>query len=317
VGKPDYASAITRSGEWTRLSLDVPAPLAAAQATIELLLLNAPLGTVWWDDISFEKIEAPRPRVVTVASVNLRPAGTGSPQETVRRYLDAADRAIKKKVDLIVFPEGVPVHGTGRSYIEVAETIPGPTMEAFAELARRKRAYVVLGMYEREGAAVYNTAALLDRAGGLAGKYRKVYVPHEELEAGLTPGNQFPVFTTDFGKVGIMICYDSYFPEPARALVLNGAELLVLPIWGGDETLVTARALENRVFVISSGIGYLTAIVDPAGKKIAEASSQGSAAIAEIDLNQRYVDFYLGDRRNRTPRELRFDVPAAPADLRH
>ena len=70
-------------------------------------------------------------------------------------------------------------------------------------------------LYEREGPAIYNTAVLIDRAGNLAGKYRKVQLPYEEIEGGLTPGSDYPVFQTDFGTVGLMICYDSEFAKPA------------------------------------------------------------------------------------------------------
>src|ERR1039458_2412188 len=86
------------------------------------------------------------------------------------------------------------------------------------ELALKHSSYVAAGMYEREGTAIYNTAVLIDRAGNVEGKYRKVYLPREEVEAGLMPGSDYPVFRTDFGTVGLMICYDVFFADPARAL---------------------------------------------------------------------------------------------------
>jgi predicted amidohydrolase len=122
----------------------------------------------------------------------------------------------------------------------------------------------------------------------------------------LAPGNEYPVFRTDFGTVGLMICYDVFFAEPARALALQGAEIVLLPIWGGDETLATARAIENHVFLVSSGYDHPTYIMDPAGKRIVEAPSRGTAAIATVDLNKRYLD--LWDWKGRRPREYRPDV---------
>ena len=92
-------------------------------------------------------------------------------------------------------------------------------------------------------------------------------LPREEIEHGLTPGNDYPVFHTDFGTIGLMICYDVFFADPARALATEGAELILMPIWGGDETLGKARAIENRVFVASSGYDYPTYVMDPNGAK--------------------------------------------------
>ena len=176
-------------------------------------------------------------------------------------------------------------------------------------MARRKRAYISARIYERHGVAIYNTAVLMDREGKLAGKYRKVYLPREEIEGGITPGNDYPVFETDFGKVGMMICWDIQYADPARALALRGAELILTPIWGGNETLGKARAIENRVFIASSGYDYPTQIMDPDGEILALAKDEGAVAFTTIDLNRRYLEPWLGDMRGRFMKELRLDVP--------
>ncbi len=267
-----------------------------------------PQGTVWWDDVSFEQSPAPAPRMVTIASLNLRPEGTKSREESVRQFVAGVEHAIPGKVDVILLPEGITVIGTGKSYVEVSETIPGPTTATLSQLARRRNSYVVAGIYEREGEIVYNTAVLIDRHGDLAGKYRKVYLPSAELEGGLTPGNDYPVFKTDFGTVGLMICYDVFYSDPAHALARQGAEIVLLPIWGGDETLAKARAIENKVFLVTSGYDHPTYIMDPDGTRIASAPRHGDAAIATIDLNQRSWDKQLGDMRARRAKEERVDV---------
>src|SRR5260221_11128365 len=123
--------------------------------------------------------------------------------------------------------------------------------------------FIVAGICTGEGAVFKNTAVLIDRAGRFIGKYRKVYLPREEIEGGLTPGNDYPVFRTDFGKVGMMICWDLQYADPARALALRGAEMILMPIWGGNEALAKARAIENQVFLVSSGYDYPTSIMDP------------------------------------------------------
>jgi len=309
AGQPDYAYKTERQGEWTRVSLDAPAPKDSAKVNLQLFLQNAPHSTVWWDDISIKEIPAPAARQVRVASVNLRPRNTRTAEESVRQFIDVIRNSVKPDTDIILLPEGITVVGTGKKYPEIAESIPGPTTERLGEVARQKKAYIVAGIYEREGAAIYNTAILLDRAGQLIGKYRKVYLPREEIEGGLTPGNDYPVFNTDFGKVGVMICWDLQYADPARALALRGAEMILMPIWGGNESLGKARAIENRVFLVSSGYDYPTYIMDPDGELLAIAKEDRTVAQATIDLSRRYEDTWLGDMRERFMKELRLDVP--------
>jgi predicted amidohydrolase len=307
IEEPDYVYRETREGDWTKVWLEAAAPAKAAAVVMQLYLSNAPQGTVWWDDVSLEAIAEPGPRRVTVASVNLRPNRTKSAEENVRLFVDAIEAHVPAKTDVILLPEGITVVGNGRPYPEVAESIPGPTTRALGDVARRRSSYLVAGIYEREGAAIYNTAVLIDRAGNVAGKYRKVYLPREEVEAGLTPGSDYPVFRTDFGTVGIMICYDVFYADPARALALKGAEMVLMPIWGGDETLAKARAIENKVFLVASGYDHPTYVMDPYGERLSQAPRPG-AAVATIDLNRRYADAFLGDMRGRRPKELRVDV---------
>lgn len=309
AGQPEYAYATDPAGAWNKVTLDAPAPDKAASVKLQLYLANAPQATVWWDDISLEEIPSPAPRQVTVASINFRPSGSASAEENVKRFLEVVDKAVPGKADIILLPEGITVVGTGKKPADVSETIPGPTTKALGEAARRKNAYMAAGIYEREGSVIYNTAVLVDRSGKMVGRYRKVYLPREEIEGGLTPGVDYPVFQTDFGKVGMMICWDVQYADPARALALRGAELLLLPIWGGNEALGKARAIENHVFLASSGYGYPTYILDPDGETLANAADRGSAAIATIDLNRRYADKWLGNMRGRFMKELRLDLP--------
>ena len=215
---------------------------------------------------------------------------------------------IPAKTDVILLPEGITVVGTGKQYVDVAETIPGPTTISLGDVARRRNTYIVAGIYEREGHVVYNTSVLIDRAGKVAGRYRKVYLPGPEIEGGLTPGNDYPVFKTDFGTVGMMICYDVFYADPARALATRGAEIILMPIWGGNQTLGQARAIENRVFLVSSGYDYPNQIMDPNGEVLGKAEKDGSSAVTTVDLSKRYTESNLGDMRGRRAKELRVDL---------
>ncbi|MCS7025960.1 MAG: carbon-nitrogen hydrolase family protein [Bryobacteraceae bacterium] len=312
VAPPDYLYQQRPEGDWMRTWIEAAAPERASVATVQLFLSHAPHGVVWWDDVRFEEIPPPGPRHVRIAAVHFRPQHSPGPQANVEAFIERFQNEVHGPTDIILFPEGMTVVGTGRSYVEVAESVPGPTTERLAKLAKARNSYIVAGLYEAEGTAVYNTAVLLDRQGRLAGKYRKVYLPREEYEAGLTPGNQFPVFDADFGRLGLMICYDVFFSDPAKALAMQGAEMILLPIWGGDEVLARARAIENRVFLVTSGYDHPTYIMDPDGERLSVASGQGRVAVATVDLSKRYSHPHLGDMRARRRKEQRTDVLIPP-----
>jgi len=313
AGQPDHGYQTEPGSGWQKISLRAPAPEGARQARIELMLGWAPQGTVWFDDITFEEVPTPPARKIRIAAVSFRPKDTGSKEGSIKAFLETLDKAGAQKPDIVCLGEGITVVGHGGSYADVAETVPGPTTAKLGEKAAQYGMYIVAGLYEREGNAVYNTAVMIDRKGKVAGKYRKVYLPREEIEGGLTPGTGFPVFDTDFGRVGIMICWDLEYTDPARALTAQGAELVLLPIWGGSLDLMKARALENHVFLVSSGYDAETAIIDPAGKIIRSAKDSGQARveIADVDLEERFIDPWLGDMRSRFHIEQRWDVPVA------
>lgn len=313
AGQPEYGWRTEKAGEWTRVITEAPAPKEASRAAVQLLLWDAPAAKVWWDEIRLEPIPAPAERRVRIAAVNLYPRNSPSAGASLERFIEVVDRWIgRDDTDLIVLPEGITVAGTGKNYAEVAGPVPGPVTERLGAVARAHHSYLAAGVYEQDGAALYNTAVLLDRFGRLAGKYRKVYIPREETEGGISPGNDYPVFETDFGRVGLLICWDIQYADPARALTLRGAEILLLPIWGGNEVLARARAIENQVFLVSSGYDFPTQVMAPDGEILSMSREQGTVVRATIDLNRRYADPWLGDMRARLRKELRLDVPVLP-----
>ena len=276
-------------------------PPKATQATIELHLQHAPKGRIEWRHITFEKSTAPASRKVRLATVQYIPTGK-SPRQNCEEYAPMIAEAAKQKADLIVLGETVPYVRTKLSPAECAEPIPGPTTEYFGSQAKLNGIHIAVSLYEREGHLVYNTAVLLSSEGKLLGKYRKVCLPHGEVEKGVAPGADYPVFDTKFGKVGLMICYDGFYPEVARALTANGAEVIAWPVWGCDPLLARARACENRVYVVSSTFTdpksdwMISAVIDRAGKVVAQAKESGSVVVTEADLSKPLVGPYnLGD----------------------
>ncbi len=310
--QPDYVYHTEEAGGgWKHVWTVAPAPETATSVELGLFFGWRPGGTVWWDEITLAEAPAPAPRPVRVAALHHYAKGNTRAQANVEEYCAAIDRAAEANPDLIVLPEAMTAVGTELSYLQVAEPIPGPTSERLGEKAREHHCYLVACYNEREGNAVYNTAVLIDRQGKVVGKYRKCYLPREEIEAGLTPGNECPVFQTDFGTVGMMICWDVAYVEVAQRLALQGAELILMPIWDGDETLMKARAAENHVYLATSAYGNPSQIFDPTGKVLAttERSPERGYALAEIDLSQRpYYEPSLGDTRARFFKEHRGDL---------
>jgi predicted amidohydrolase len=309
VGQPDYAYHIEEAGGgWKRLWAVAPAPEGAAAVRLELLFGWSPGGTVWWDDIGLAETPPPAPRPVRIATIRHEPHGNASPQQNIEEFCAWIDRAAESKPDIVVLPEAMTAVGTGLSYAAVAEPIPGPTSERLGREAREHHCYLVACYDERDGAGVFNTAVLIDRQGKLVGKYRKAYLPREEIEAGLTPGDETPVFETDFGSVGMMICWDVQYVEPAQSMALKGAEMILMPIWDGYDVLMKARALENHVYLVACCYGNPSAIIDPEGRVLAEAKDEG-IAVADIDLSQRpYATEWLGDMRGRFFKEKREEL---------
>jgi predicted amidohydrolase len=315
----DFGGAVAPGYVWDARELKQPegtyefdrvleAPAKTRAADLELVLQWAPTGRVEWQSMSFQPSAAPAARKVRVAAVWLRPSGSRTGADSVRHFAEYIDRiAPEHRPDVIVLGEMINRVGVAGGPDQQAEPIPGPTTERLAAQARRYRSWIVFSIVERDGPDLFNTAVLLDRTGRIAGTYRKVQLPFEEASLGIAPGGAFPVFATDFGTVGMLICHDASFPEAARELTLKGAELILMPIWGGREALVRARAIENGVYVVTSGYGYPSEIISPTGDVLAAAPiDKGPAvAVAEIDLSQRFPQDYIGEWNDTYQRQQR------------
>jgi predicted amidohydrolase len=293
---------------WTRVTGLYRAPAKAVRAVVELHLQWAPRGRVWWSEATLEQTGPPPARKVRLATVHHVPSGK-SPRANCEEYAPLLVEAARRKADLVVLGETVPYVRVGKRPHETAEAIPGPTTDYFGGLAKRHRLHIVVSLYERDGPVVYNACVLLGPDGRLIGKYRKVCLPHGEIEAGVAPGSDYPVFDTRFGKVGLMVCYDGFFPEVARELTNRGAEVIAWPVWGCNPLLARARACENHVYVVSSTYTdaksdwMISAVFDHSGKAIAQADRWGTVTVAEVDLSERY--FWrnnLGDFRSMAQR---------------
>ena len=305
VGRAEYPRTTREKSAdgWNIIEQTYSSPEKATRAKIELVFRWDPDGTVYWGGTSFNKTDTLPQRPVKVASIHFKPSDSKSPMENLNKFASYLDKAGQQGADIVCLPEGITVVGLGKKYLDVAEPVPGPSTEFLGKIAKKHNMYIVAGIYEKEKEVVFNTSVLLDRQGELLGKYRKVCLPREEIEGGITPGISFPVFDTDFGRIGMIICWDVFFPEPARALSMQGAEIIFMPIWGGNITLAKARAIENQVYLVSSTYGMKTGVFDQEGELLVEGTEENPIAIIELDLNKQKLWPWLGDFKNRIPRE--------------
>ncbi|HWA86458.1 MAG TPA: carbon-nitrogen hydrolase family protein, partial [Opitutus sp.] len=295
----DYVDHFEVAGAWHRHYRTVQAPAGAQSVKILIRLRWTKQGSVLWKDLKLAEVPAPAPRVIRIATTRIMPMTVRTVANNMKLAADMFDRIGPEKPDVVLFSETLPGRSTRLPTAEKAQTIPGPYTNILSERAKKYHCYAIASLLERDGDLFYNTAVLIDREGRIVGKYRKVHLAMAESEAGLTPGNDFPVFETDFGRIGILICWDNWFAESARILRLKGAEILFFPLAGdGSEqhwdAVSRARAMDNGLFFVSSGtVSDASRIITPNGDVVAEARGDFAYVLAEVDLNQEWRLKYL------------------------
>ena len=196
-------------------------------------------------------------REITIATVQLKPKLGEAEDNLVKMSEMISKIASQQKVDLIVFPELVTSgYELGVRFTEIAQRVPGPTINLMAQRANEYGIFIAFGMAtkERVESVLYNSAVLVGPEGELIDVYNKIHLRGEERMA-FREGYKLPVVETEVGTLGMMIGYDLAYPEVARGLALDGAEvLIVLANWEAaniDEwkTYVRSRAYENSVYV--------------------------------------------------------------------
>lgn len=256
-------------------------------------------------------------------------------QHNLSRAETLVARAASAGAALVALPEVFFWRGKAGEEADAAEPIPGPTTDFLAELARRYEIYLLGGsiLERNDGARPFNTSVLFSPSGKMVAAYRKLHLFDVRLpgrveiveSARRRAGNRVVVAETELGRFGLAICYDLRFPELFRALVVCGAEVVLLPsaftfVTGAAHwhPLLQARAIENQVYVLApnqigkgeDGVpnyGH-SAIVDPWGTFVAQARDDETVVTAEIDLE------YVRRVRAELPclQHIRFPLPTEP-----
>ena len=263
-------------------------------------------------------------------------------EDNINAAATGIEQAAKLGADLVLLPE----LGMGRYFcitedpanFDLAETIPGQTTDLLQQLAKKFNVIIVATIFEKRAKGLYhNTAVVLEKDGSLAGTYRKMHIPDDPgfyEKYYFTPGDQgFTPIATSIGKLGVLICWDQWYPEAARIMALSGAELLLFPSaigWETNETdaenqrqrdawitIQRGHAIANNLPVVSSnrtgieradtdemetrfwGSSFITG---QQGELLAEAAIDAAEVIiAELDLDHteqvRRIWPYLRDRR--------------------
>ncbi len=204
------------------------------------------------------------------------------------------------------------------SHFQLAEPVPGPTTELLGQLARELEVVIVASLFERRAEGLYhNTAAILDADGTCLGRYRKMHIPDDPQfyeKFYFTPGDLgFPTWNTRYGRIGVLICWDQWYPEAARLTAMGGAQLLFYPTaigwlpaekaqygasqYSAWETMQRSHAVANGVFVVAANrVGHEPSddggiefwggsfVADPYGNVLAKAGREPDILVVPCDL---------------------------------
>ena len=216
-------------------------------------------------------------RVSSASSVSLgliQTTASARPAENLDRTLALADRAARDGAQIIctqeLFRSQYFCQAEDYANFDLAEPIPGPSVAAFQKLARRRRVVIIASLFERRAPGLHhNTAVVIDADGSLLGSYRKMHIPDDPLfyeKFYFTPGDLgFRAWNTRYGRIGVLICWDQWYPEAARLTALQGAQILFYPTaigWhpsekaahgvnqhGAWETIQRSHAVANGCYV--------------------------------------------------------------------
>jgi len=229
-------------------------------------------------------------RYVTVASISHdpRPQFRGNLPALLDHAAHMLKRAARYGANIVAFPETYPNVIFEAKPADLAEPLSGPTITRIAEEARKDNLHVILPLYTSENGRVYNSSVLIAPEGDVIGVYHKKHPTIGEIEMGITPGDEEPVFRTKFGTIGTAICFDLNFPDIMRGLAENGAEIIFFSSAYRGGLQLRIWAFELGVYMVSAILAELGRIVDQSGTVLAEATYE-ELIVRRINLDRRLL----------------------------
>lgn len=297
--------------EWNdasvRFSRCLVAPDDAGQLIVRYTFRWSVAGSAEWQlpEIAVHEVadeSAPVSICVVTGRAGDRKRKFESIQDNVDFYVPLCREACEgEKPDVIVLPEICLQWGIKGSPIDLAVPAVSEETQPFADLAREYETHVLLGMLERDVDAVHNSAVLFGPTGDVEGVYRKVHLAvGGEMDSGILPGDDFPVFDTQVGRIGCNICMDSSASESSRMVGLNGADFLLLPIMGDHRAqfpdgsgwdpdrfraIMQTRAMDNQMcMVVAVNNVKGSCIVDRTGKVLVWNDGSAPYVMAKVPL---------------------------------
>lgn len=211
------------------------------------------------------------PREVSIVTVSQDGLNAESPEQVVQKFLTILEKSIIHRPDIVCLPEVVMFTWISQrlSLKEKADKSV-ELMKEFMKFALTNNCYIICPTVTFENGKLYNAAVVIDRKGNRMGEYRKMHLPLDELNSGYTPGPLLPpVFMTDFGTIGIQICYDCNWHDGWQSLRQQGAEIVFWPSAYPGGRVINARAFDNKYVVVTSTRGR-SKICDISGDEIAQ-----------------------------------------------
>jgi beta-ureidopropionase len=219
-------------------------------------------------------------RIVTISQDGLRPSDK---QKLIEGMLERMNQSAAFKPDIVCLPE----IWTRRE----AEPVPGPTTELACSWAKEHDCYLICPMWVTVESMQYNSAVVIDRKGVVIGRYDKIHTTVTDTSTGTSPGQlDPPVFQTDFGPIGIQICFDINWRDGWRRLKEQGAKIIFWPSAYGARRHLAALAMQNEVYVVSATLVSASRIIDISGDTIAKTGRYQHWAGAVLPMGKRLLE---------------------------
>ncbi len=233
------------------------------------------------------------PGEIWIATLTLTKIDALNHQEMVKEVLNHMADIVNYEPDIICLPEIFPFFHTSEdiSIEEVAEKPLGKITRKFSEFAKKHKTYIVCPLYTVENGHYYNAAVVIDREGQVLGEYRKMHTTEGEMGKGVSPGPlDLPVFKTDFGTIGVQICFDLEWNDGWEKLKEKGADIVFFCSAYSGGKAVNTRAWQNKYCVVSSTLSGTAKICDITGEEVAKTGRWSKYwAIAPVNLEKAFL----------------------------